>query len=121
MSVYGRFVVADVGAVVVVVVGFVVVGFVVVGIVVFVEVPVGTVVTALPDVTKTIVTGMHGFAGSNAEKLSTMAVKFHTVEFNDLPGLFGGEYLNSYPLFPEATRTQMSPPTGDCWRVTKDS
>jgi hypothetical protein len=111
----------------VVVVGFVVVGFVVVGvavvvgIVVFVEVPVGTVVTTLPDVTKTIVTGMHGFVGSNAEKLSTMAVKFHIVEFNDLPGLFGGEYLNSYPLFPEATRTQMSPPTGDCWRVTKDS
>ena len=79
------------------------------------------VLTVEPGGTTTIVTAMHGFVGSNAEKLSIMAVKFHTVEFNDLPGLFGGEYLNSYPLFPEATRTQMSPPTGDCWRVTKAS
>jgi hypothetical protein len=122
MSVYGRFVAVDVGAVVAVV-GFVVVGFVVVdvAVVVGIVVFVGTVVTTLPDVTKTIVTGMHGFVGSNAEKLSVMTFKFHSFEFNDLPGLFGGEYLNSYPLFPEATRMQMSPPTGDCSRVTKAS
>jgi hypothetical protein len=97
MSVYGRFVAVDVGAVVVVVVGFVVVVGSVVGfvVVVVVEVPGGTLVTTVPDVTKTIVTGMHGFVGSCAERLSIMTVKFHSLKFNDLPGLFGGEYLNS--------------------------
>lgn len=42
-------------------------------------------------------------------------------ERREIPGLSGGEYLNSYPLFPLATLTQTDPPAGLCSRAVNAS